>query len=90
MNQLIMVLNAFYLAKVLFSSPLVCLLNIFDIFSERRASNSLVVYDCRSHLVVVVVVVMMVVSRLHLFCTEVSIKALVDQALNMHKLFVEQ
>jgi hypothetical protein len=36
------------------------------------------------------VVVMMVISRLHLFCTEVSFKALVDQALNMHKLFVEQ
>ena len=40
--------------------------------------------------VVIVVVVVMVVSRLHLFYTEVSFKALVDQALNMHKLFVEQ
>jgi hypothetical protein len=41
-------------------------------------------------IVVVVVVMVMVVSRLHLFYTEVSFKALVDQALNMHKLFVEQ
>jgi hypothetical protein len=40
--------------------------------------------------VVVVVLMAMVVSRLHLFITEVSFKALVDQALNMHKLFVEQ
>ena len=40
--------------------------------------------------IVVVVVVVMVVSRLHLFHPEVSFKALVDQALNMHKLFVEQ
>jgi hypothetical protein len=40
--------------------------------------------------VVVVVVVMMVVSHLPLFYTELSFKALVDQALNMHKLFVEQ
>ena len=40
--------------------------------------------------VVVVVVMVMVVSRLPLFYTEVSFKALVDQALNMHKLFVEQ
>ena len=63
--------------------------NIFDIFSERRASNSLVVCDCRSHRCCGSGV-MMVVSRLHLFCTEVSFKALVDQALNMHKLFVEQ
>jgi hypothetical protein len=40
--------------------------------------------------VVVVVMGMMVVSRLPFFYTEVSFKALVDQALNMHKLFVEQ
>ena len=40
--------------------------------------------------IVVIVVVMMVVSRLHVCYTEVSFKALVDQALNMHKLFVEQ
>jgi hypothetical protein len=40
--------------------------------------------------VIVVVVIVMVVSRLHRFYTEVSFKALVDQALNMHKLFVEQ
>jgi hypothetical protein len=41
-------------------------------------------------IVVVAVVKVMVVSRLPLFYTEVSFKALVDQALNMHKLFVEQ
>jgi hypothetical protein len=41
--------------------------------------------------VAVVVAVMMVVSRLHpFFYTELSFKALVDQALNIHKLFVEQ
>jgi hypothetical protein len=38
--------------------------------------------------VVVVVMVMMVVSRLPLFYTEVSFKALVDQALNIHKIFI--
>jgi hypothetical protein len=38
--------------------------------------------------VVVVVVMVMVVSRLPLFYTEVSFKALVDQALNIHKLFI--
>ena len=59
--------------------------NIFDILSERVASNSLVAHG-GSHVVVVVIVV----SRLHGFCTEMSFKALVDQALNMHKLFVEQ
>jgi hypothetical protein len=67
------------------------MLNIFDILSERGASNSLVVCGSRSH------------SCCGssddgdgcftsppFFYTEVSFKALVDQALNMHKLFVEQ
>jgi hypothetical protein len=40
--------------------------------------------------IVVVGGIVMVVSRLHRFYKEVSFKALVDQALNMHKLFVEQ
>jgi beta-lactamase regulating signal transducer with metallopeptidase domain len=40
--------------------------------------------------VVVVVMMVMVVSVSSLSYTELSFKAFVDQALNMHKLFVEQ
>jgi hypothetical protein len=64
------------------------LLNIFDILSERGASNSLVIWGgshscccCGSD---------GCFTSPPFFYKEVSFKALVDQALNMHKLFVEQ
>jgi hypothetical protein len=53
----------------MFSSPLVCLLNIFDMLSERGLLILLWFFVVVVVVIVVVVVVMMVmvVSRLHLF-----------------------